>query len=148
MDRMTRGGRRQQLDREFGHRYSPLVDPVERDEIRAAILASRQLGTDYEGDVAASLVDRIGAEIDRRVDARVGQGSSPAKLNRPIWAPLTLGLGSLLAGVAASGIVLNGGAAISSNGIVTHAPSSGQVALDAVVWVVIGAVNVAFLRRH
>ncbi|MHB1502232.1 MAG: hypothetical protein ACYCYK_14055 [Candidatus Dormibacteria bacterium] len=124
------------------------MDSADRDEIRAAIGAHQQLGGDYEQEVAESLVERIGTEIDRRVDARLGQTPSPAGPHPPVWASLTLGLGSVVAGLGASGIVLNGGAVINSSGIVTHAPSSGQVGLDAVIWVVIGAVNVVFSRRR
>ncbi len=124
------------------------MDQAERDEIRAAVLANVQLGPDYNEGVAANLVERIGAEIDRRVDARLAAGQAQSGPSRPIWAPLTMGLGSVFAGLGVSGIVLNGGAAVGSMGIVTHAPSSGQVGLDALVWLVIGAINVAFLRRH
>ncbi len=134
------------LHRNWG--YPPGVDSADRDEIRAAIGAHQQLGGDYEQGVAESLVERIGTEIDRRVDARLGQTRTPVSPHHPVWPSLTLGLGSLFAGLGASGIVLNGGAAINSSGIVTHAPSSGQVGLDAVIWVVIGAVNVAFARRR
>ena len=124
-----------------------MVDPDVRDEIAAATLANQQLGPGYDEALAANLVERIGAEIDRRVDARlstVGRQSTPS---RPIWAPLALALGSIFAGLAASGIVLNGGASINSAGIVTRAPSSGQVGLDALIWAVLGVINLAFLRR-
>ena len=137
-----------QLDPKFGDRYPLLVDQAERDEITAAVLTNRQLGPEFDDGVAANLVERIGAEVDRRVDARLAAGPAQSSPSRPIWARLTLGLGSILAGLGVSGIVLNGGASIGSSGIVTHAPSSGQVGLDALVWLVIGAINVAFLRRH
>src|SRR5256885_1887188 len=46
------------------------------DEVRASAAAHRDLGPGYETAVAEGLVERIGEEIDRRVDARLyGQAS-------------------------------------------------------------------------
>jgi hypothetical protein len=48
-----------------------------RDEVRASAAAHHDLGPGYETAVAEGLVERIGEEIDRRVDARLyGQMSS------------------------------------------------------------------------
>jgi hypothetical protein len=41
----------------------------------AAAAAHHEPGRDYDGAVAEGLIDRIGAEIDRRVDARLGASS-------------------------------------------------------------------------
>ena len=43
----------------------------EREEITASVAAHAELGPRYEGAVAEGLVERIGEEIDRRVDARL-----------------------------------------------------------------------------
>ena len=43
----------------------------EREEIAASVAAHAELGPRYEGAVAEGLVERIGEEIDRRVDARL-----------------------------------------------------------------------------
>jgi hypothetical protein len=43
-------------------------------EIRASVAAHADLGPGYDDAVAEGLVERIGAEIDRRIDARLGQG--------------------------------------------------------------------------
>jgi hypothetical protein len=43
-------------------------------EIRASVAAHQDLGPDYEDAVAEGLVERIGAEIDKRIDARLGYG--------------------------------------------------------------------------
>ena len=43
-------------------------------EIRASVAAHQDLGPGYEDAVAEGLVERIGAEIDKRIDARLGYG--------------------------------------------------------------------------
>ena len=53
--------------------YLDCVDQLTRDDIAAAAAAHSELGRDYDGAVAEGLVERIGAEIDKRVDARLGQ---------------------------------------------------------------------------
>ena len=45
----------------------------ERDEITASVAAHAELGPRYDSAVAEGLVERIGDEIDRRIDARMGQ---------------------------------------------------------------------------
>jgi len=47
-------------------------------EIRASVGAHYELGSRYDDAVAEGLVERIGAEIDKRIDARLGQVGSPA----------------------------------------------------------------------
>ena len=44
----------------------------ERDEITASVAAHQELGPGYDSAVAEGLVERIGEEIDRRIDARLG----------------------------------------------------------------------------
>jgi hypothetical protein len=56
------------------------VNADERDEITASVAAHAELGSRYDSAVAEGLVERIGEEIDRRVDARLrglGQQSAP-----------------------------------------------------------------------
>ncbi len=52
------------------------MDQAARDDIAAAAAAHHELGRDYDGAVAEGLVERIGAEIDRRVDARLADTRS------------------------------------------------------------------------
>lgn len=59
--------------------YRDAVDQATRSDIAAAAAAHRELGPDYDDAVAESLVDRIGAEIDKRVDARLGARSSGSR---------------------------------------------------------------------
>jgi hypothetical protein len=47
------------------------VNADERDEIAASVAAHAELGSRYDSAVAEGLVERIGEEIDRRVDARL-----------------------------------------------------------------------------
>jgi hypothetical protein len=59
--------------------YRDAVDQATRNDIAAAAAAHRELGRDYDEAVAESLVDRIGVEIDKRVDARLGARSSGSR---------------------------------------------------------------------
>ncbi len=135
--------------------YLDCVDQLTRDDIAAAAAAHSELGRDYDGAVAEGLVERIGAEIDRRVDARLGQfgpGShppAPAPVPAPAASPahrtnaasVWLALGSMGMGLLASLAVLQ------SHGL-ARGDSAGQMLLVALIWVVIGIINVAYARRN
>lgn len=82
--------------------YLKLVEQATRNDITAAAAAHHELGGDYDGAVAESLVERIGAEIDKRVDARLGASSrgiqAPAEISQPyrhreLWTGLGVGAG-------------------------------------------------------
>ncbi|MBV9095646.1 MAG: hypothetical protein JO132_17545 [Streptosporangiaceae bacterium] len=84
------------------------MDQATRNDIAAAAAAHHELGRDYDGAVAESLIDRIGAEIDKRVDARLGAGSSdsrsPAKSSRSGKAEalfIGAGIGAGITGIGA-----------------------------------------------
>src|ERR1700732_2813424 len=94
--------------------YRNIVDPMTRNDIAAAAAAHHELGRDYDGAVAESLIDRIGTEIDKRVDARLRAGSpaarSPAQIRQSGkvhagWAGAGIGAGitGLVALIADSG---------------------------------------------
>jgi hypothetical protein len=55
------------------------VNVNERDEITASVAAHAELGPRYDSAVAEGLVERIGEEIDRRIDARLGGQSRPGR---------------------------------------------------------------------
>ena len=121
-----------------------------RDEVRASAAAHRDLGPGYDTAVAEGLVERIGEEIDRRVDARLfGQLQAPApsrprrvrEPGRPGVAAVFLALGSMGLAIGATAAVLHPGD--SPPGTV----SFGQSVLVALIWVIIGVVNVAYARR-
>jgi hypothetical protein len=68
--------------------YLVFVNSDEREEIAASVAAHAELGPRYEDAVAEGLVERIGAEIDKRVDARLrGMGSYGSPSSVPQQAP-------------------------------------------------------------
>jgi hypothetical protein len=76
--------------------YLFTMEQITREQITAAAAAHRELGRDYDGPVAEALVDRIGAEIDQRVDNRLA-AKEPG--SRTLW--LGIGIGSATTGVTA-----------------------------------------------
>ena len=121
-----------------------------RDEVRASAAAHNDLGPGYDTAVAEGLVERIGEEIDRRVDARLfGQLQAPApsrprrvrEPGRPAVTAVFLALGSMALAIGATAAVLHPG---DNQGNV----SGSQSVLIALVWIVIGVVNVAYARRN
>jgi len=126
------------------------VGPVSiSDEVRASAAAHRDLGPGYDVAVAEGLVERIGEEIDKRVDARLySQAPSQARLPRPRprreplagrlgFGTVVLALGSMGMAIGATATVLHPGQA-----------SGGVQWLVALIWIVIGAVNVAYARHR
>ena len=138
------------------------MDQLVQDDIAAAAAVHRELGRDYDDAVAEGLIERIGAEIDKRVDARLGQrsawpgardrlgqvgedsaqrdvGGRPSSAGRSSWPLIVLALGSMTVG----GLVAN--SLLTSPGV-GHA---GGTFLVALVWIIIGVINVvAFGRRR
>ena len=120
------------------------MDQQTRDEIAAAGAAHHELGPAYDHAVAEGLVERIGDEIDRRVDARLAQhgvASAPARRASgqvtpaapSSWPMIFLALGSMTIGGFTAAAVIH---------------SSGSAALAAFIWIIIGVINVAYVRRH
>lgn len=98
-----------------------------------------ELGPHYDHAVAEGLVERIGAEIDRRVDARI-DGARRIRSRRPgTFAALVMGLGSMGLGVAGTAVVLSDGT-----------PRSGGTAtvMVLVIWIAIAAINGIFINRN
>jgi hypothetical protein len=125
-------------------------DPVEqatRDDITAAAAAHRELGPDYDSAVAEGLVDRIGSEIDKRIDARLGSrrsdSRSPAEFS---WSGRTQAMW-IGAGVGAG---LTGIVAIIANKANTGTNSGAVVTAVIWIWVVlaIAAAGTAAVRRY
>jgi hypothetical protein len=120
------------------------------DEVRASAAAHRDLGPGYETAVAEGLVERIGEEIDRRVDARLyGQVSSAGPPPRPRLRreppPGRLGFGTVVLALGSMGMAIGATAAVLHPG---GDLSAGAEWLVALIWIVIGAVNVAYARHR
>jgi hypothetical protein len=108
--------------------------PLSPDEIRAAAEIHRELGPEYEKAVVESFLDRLGPEIDARVEARVAKelevrGGQP-HVRQPV--PMALALGSIALGIPITAIVATAG---------EHPVGFWGVL---VVWLAIAAINVAY----
>ena len=121
-----------------------------RDEVRASAAAHRDLGPGYDTAVAEGLVERIGEEIDRRVDARLYGGQVPYTDPRPRPRlrreplPGRLGFGTVVLALGSMGLAVGASAAV------LH-PGTGQAGtqwLVALIWLVIGAINIAYARHR
>ncbi len=135
------------------------MDQVAREDIAASAAAHRELGRDYDRAVAEGLVERIGDEIDKRVDARLrqradvpmpdvglprqqaglpaqrggdGQLSTGTRSSREV---IALGLGSMAIGGVTSIALLHD----------TRSPAGLVVVL---IWIIIGIINVSYARRR
>jgi hypothetical protein len=133
--------------------YFWLMSPSRDEEIAASVGAHRDLGPAYDDAVAAGLVERIGAEVDRRVDERISQyqgdarpaaGSDPAA-RRPAqhlpavhpggqisWQQAVLALGSMVVGLIASASI-------------NTANGNGTWPII-VIWIAIVGINMAIFR--
>ena len=142
-------------------------------EIAASVAALQDLGPGYDQALAEGLVERIGADIDKRiaaeidnrvtaeVDSRIltqldryaGCRHQRRRARRMIRAErrmiraeradhsarqsFALALGSMLVTLAVTAIVLKG------------SPGGASIMLMALIWVIVGIVNVAYaMRKH
>jgi hypothetical protein len=122
-----------------------------REEVQASAAAHRDLGSGYDMAVAEGLVERIGEEIDKRVDARLfGQLRQPAPRPRREPVPGRVGFGAVVLAIGSMSMALGGSAIVlhpgGDNG--GAGVSGSQLVLVALIWIVIGAVNVAYARRQ
>jgi len=119
--------------------------PLSAGELRAAAESYHELGPEYRDAVVESFVERIGKEIDARVDARLAQASAhPAPAHpasaHPAPAPKqfnvqVMALGSIALGIPISGIAVAAG---------SH-PAGIWGLL--VVWIAIAAINIGYAMR-
>ena len=122
-----------------------------REEIQASAAAHQHLGSGYDTAVAEGLVERIGEEIDRRVDARLfGQMQAPAQA-RPRRAPVPgrIGAGRVLLALASMGFAIGATVAVLHPGDNPQGNVSfGQGVLVALIWIVIAVINIANADRN
>jgi hypothetical protein len=105
------------------------------DELKAAVSARRDLGPEYEDAVVESFLDKMGQEIDRRVDERLAHSSPPPKhvtraQNTADGQRLALAIVSMALGTIATLAITLGGS------------SSGAALIP--IWIGIIIVNVVF----
>jgi hypothetical protein len=101
---------------------------LEPDEVRAAAELHRELEPEYRDAVVESFVDRVGKEIDARVDQRLA-AAQPLQQHRP--AALVLAIVSLGVGIPLTAIISS----------MSH---GGEFAELAIVWLAIAVINVAY----
>ena len=104
---------------------------LERDDLRAALGARRELGDEAEHEVLESFLDRVGTAIDARVDQRLAEherfGQRRPRGQNRVSTPLALG--SMAIGIAATG---------AASGL-----DHGGALVAIVAWVVIALINLA-----
>lgn len=113
------------------------------DEIRAAAEVHSELGPNYQDAVIDSFLDKVGREIDARVDARVAHQSAPAPAqqhphehqhqHRNFNGSFVVPMASLIFGIPLTAIAAN-----------SH---SGAVGIF-IVWIGIAVVNIAYAVRR
>jgi hypothetical protein len=115
------------------HVDSPSLSP---DEIRAAAETHRELGPDYQSAVIESFLDKVGREIDARVDARVAAQQVPAAPARPAAgrerSAFVLAIVSISLGIPLTALTVTAGShPVGISGLL-------------VVWLAIAVINVAY----
>jgi hypothetical protein len=149
------------------------VNVNERDEITASVAAHAELGPRYDAAVAEGLVERIGDEIDRRIDARLGgqpqpsqraqggnraaqvppayQGpaaptpSMPAAAPPPPAAPRRAGgLSGMVLGLGSMGLGVGATAVVVGH----HVESVAALLMVLLIWAAIAVINVAHAQRR
>ena len=134
--------------RAHGARYTVgdvTESPLSAGELRAAAETHRELPSEYRDAVLESFVDRVGREIDARVDARLAQAAArpaaqqpapaaPARRAPKQFSPLALGLGSIALGIPITAIVANASDATGIWGLL-------------VVWIAIAVINLGYAAR-
>jgi hypothetical protein len=139
------------------------VNANERDEITASVAAHAELGSGYDTAVAEGLVERIGEEIDRRIDARLGGQPQPEATSRPpayrgpaAPAPAvhavpppppavrrTGGLSGVVLGLGSMGLGLGSTAVV----VAHHVDGVAATIMVLLIWAAIAVINVAHSQR-
>jgi hypothetical protein len=146
------------------------VNANERDEITASVAAHSELGPRYDSAVAEGLVERIGDEIDRRIDSRLGGQSQPGRQaqggnhrtpayqgpaaptpSMPAAAPpppavprRAGGLSGMVLGLGSMGLGVGATAVVVGH----HVESVAALLMVLLIWVAIAAINVAHAQRR
>jgi hypothetical protein len=150
------------------------VNVNERDEITASVAAHAELGPRYDTAVAEGLVERIGDEIDKRIDARLGGQAGPGQQAQDRQPPAYRGPAAYLGpavptparpaaapppaqapsrGSGLSGVILGLGSMGLGVGatsvVVAHHPGGvPDVLMVLLIWLMIAVINVAHSQRR
>jgi hypothetical protein len=144
------------------------VNANEREEITASVAAHAELGPRYDTAVAEGLVERIGEEIDRRIDTRLRGGQPPvprvpvpsapspsvmAAASSPASAGAPAPAAERGRGSGVTGLILalgSMGLGVGATGVVAshHADAAAQVFMILLIWLAIAVINVAHTRRR
>jgi hypothetical protein len=107
------------------------MDKVARQDIAAAAAARQELGSSYDDVIAESLIEHIGAEIDKRVDAKLEGRRRPRRTDvaelerrRTLWKGATVGAAAT--GVPAAWIAT-----------ASYDPGKGVAAIVLLIWAAI-----------
>jgi hypothetical protein len=146
------------------------VNVNERDEITASVAAHAELGPRYDDAVAEGLVERIGDEIDKRIDARLHGQSGPGPQQqqngqppayqgpvapapaRPAAVPPPAahapsrgsGLSGVILGLGSMGLGVG-----ATSVVVAHHPGGvPDVLMVLLIWVMIAVINIAHSQRR
>jgi hypothetical protein len=124
-----------------------------KDEVRASAAAHRDLGPGYDTAVAEGLVERIGEEIDKRVDARLfGQMAYQTPPQRPRLrrepVPGRVGFGAVILALGSMGMAIGATAVVLHPGDSPGQLSGGAAVLIVAIWIVIAVINVSYARRR
>jgi hypothetical protein len=103
--------------------------PVSPDELRAAAEVHHELGPEYDEAVVESFLQRLGPEIDARVDTRVAR-ELEAAAGQPRAPSMKLAITSMALGIPLTAIV-------------TGEQSVGLVGV-LIIWLAIAVINVAY----
>ena len=104
------------------------------DEVRAAAEVHGELGADYQGAVIDSFLDKVGREIDARVDARLAARAAtpPPEVAKKPTSPLVVLAITMTLGIPISAIALSAG----------QHPAGVWGLL--IVWIAITVINIAY----
>jgi hypothetical protein len=109
-------------------------------EIRAAAETHRELGPDYRDAVVDSFLDKVGREIDARVDARLAAArqvpQQPERVPRRPFSDVAVLAFSLTLGIPLSAIAVAAG---------THPAGTWGLII---VWIAIAVINIAYAVRR
>jgi hypothetical protein len=122
--------------------YRERVDQATQNDIAAATAAHRELGRDYDDAVAEGLIERIGAEIDKRVDARLG--ARPRSSRPPVTAAQPSRYQALWMGTGLGAGITGLVAMIADDG----SPSKAVIAAVITVWVILAVAGLGTAAVH